>query len=191
MSTNFENVASAYATINGVHKKVNSIFETVDGIWVSRLSKKYTWQRYNVDTITTYYWDKYNAASSTSSPYSVQVSNTSGSETITWTSPKYPRNDPPKCNSSTGAWTNCTSGTWDGLDDGGDWVVRSTSKNYNCYYVTSFTQLTTTSFRITYSKLAKVVGTMETTIMPTKSKLRIFFIKKYLSFISFGTFNIE
>lgn len=34
MSINFDNVSSAYATINGVHKKVNKVFETINGVWV-------------------------------------------------------------------------------------------------------------------------------------------------------------
>lgn len=33
MSISFENASSIYATVGGLHKKVNKIFKTVDGVW--------------------------------------------------------------------------------------------------------------------------------------------------------------
>ena len=115
-------------------------------------SKKYKWERYNVDTVTTYYWDKYNANSSTNYTGTVNVSYQSGSQTVTW-SPKYPRNDPPRINTDSMIWDNLASGTWDGWDAPGSWIVRSTSLSYNCYYVTALEQ-SGTGVRFTYSKVA-------------------------------------
>lgn len=144
--------AKIYGGVDEVARKIAKAYAGVGGV-ARQVWPRCTWQRYAVEDLTTYYWDKYSAVATTEYTGGVSVRYTTGSQTVTW-SPKYPRNDPPRINTDRMIWDNLASGTWDGWDAPGDWIVRSTSLNYNCYYVTSLEQASGSAMRFTYSRIA-------------------------------------
>ena len=144
-------------TIDGVYRNVAKAYLTNDqGIW-QQVWPCYTWRRYRVDTVPLFVWDQWSKTVVTKYTGNVSVTNSGGSQTATW-SPTFPTNDPPKIDEENMTWRT-RSGTWDGVNSGGSWIVRSKSLSNNCYFVTDVEQVTTSSVKFYYSKIARAIAT--------------------------------
>lgn len=146
-----------YAGVSGVAQRIVKAYASVNGV-AQQVWPRYAWKRYSLKDLVTYHWDKYNVVSTTSYTGKAIVSYARGSMTASW-KPKFPRNDPPRVDTDSKIWSNVGSGTWDGVNAGGDWIVRGTQLSNNCYYVTDIEDLSGGDVRFYYSRVARAETT--------------------------------
>lgn len=103
-------VKTFYVGINNTARKIKKAYVGVNNtarqIWPSVV---YTWKRYTIATINTYYWNKYNDVQSTSTEYDVAYGSGGILTDPSWT-PKYLRGGP--ITNDRGYWYNAGKAEW-------------------------------------------------------------------------------
>lgn len=118
-----------YGGVDGIARKVVKAYAGVGGV-AQQMWPCYTWQRYSIAELTTYYWDKYSVDSTTQYTGTVTVTKGRGSMSVEWGSPYVSKDDTPKIESfKLGSYY---SQSWDAVEtawkfvNSGYWIGQGT-----------------------------------------------------------------